>query len=119
MLVDDAQTAAPRAAGLDAIEHLPGLQQLGSVTDPQGRAGVAVAEQATDLHPLQILAGPHCHNPDGGRGCTRLAMPSGDYQLELILDPQRQHALAMRTIALDTVPAAFIRAGQPPTWSAS
>lgn len=113
MLVDDAQSSASRAAGLAAIEHLPGLRELGPVKDPEGRPGIAVAEQAADLHPLQILTGPHCHNPDGGRGCRRLATPSGEYQLELILDPQRQHVLAIRTTALAPIPAALIKAGQP------
>jgi hypothetical protein len=113
MLVDDPNTPAARAAALAAIEHLPGLLRVGQVRDPQGRAGVAVAEQASDLHPLQILTGPGCHNPDGGPGCTHVASPSGRYQLELILDPHQQHALAMRTVALDPIPAALIAAGQP------
>jgi hypothetical protein len=111
MLADDPNTPAARTAAFDAIMGFPGLQQLGQVRDPQGRLGVAVAERASNLHPLLIAAGPGCKHPYGGAGCVSVAKPSGVFELEMIFDPTNHTVLAVRTIALNDIPAAWIKAG--------
>lgn len=111
MLADDLNSPAARAAAFEAIGAFPGLQRLGWVRDPQGRLGIGVAEQATDLHPLLIATGEGCQSPLGGAGCDGVAMPSGRYELELIFDPSTDAPLGVRTLALSAIPAAGIQAG--------
>jgi hypothetical protein len=111
MLTDDPDTPAARDAAFAAIASFPGLEQLGPVSDPRGRAGVAVAERATNLHPLAIATGPGCASPLGGTGCTGVGKPPGSYVLEVIFDPATHAILAVRTTALTAIPAARIAAG--------
>jgi hypothetical protein len=111
MLADDPNTPASRAAAVGAIEGFPGLQRLGQVRDPQGRLGAAVAEVASNLHPLLIAAGKGCRSPYGGAGCVTAAQPNGRYELEMIFDPSDDAVLAVRTVALSAIPAAWIKAG--------
>jgi hypothetical protein len=112
MLADDPNRLSARTAAFKAIEGFPGLKQLGQVRDPQGRLGVAVAEQAGNLHPLIVATGPGCHNPNGGAGCIGVATPKGAYQLELIFDPTDEQVLAVRTIAASNIPTAWIKPGE-------
>lgn len=111
MLADDPNTPASRAAAVSAIAGFPGLQRLGQVRDPQGRLGAAVAEVASNLHPLVVAAGRGCPSPYGGAGCVSAARPKGRYELEMIFDPSDDTVLAVRTIALSAIPAAWIKAG--------
>jgi len=111
MLADDPNTPASRLAAFKAIAGFPGLQQLGQVRDPEGRSGVAVAERAGNLHPLVIATGPGCASPYGGPGCVSAGKPSGQFELEMIFDPTDDVVLAVRTIALSDIPAAWIKAG--------
>jgi hypothetical protein len=50
MLADEPLAPAARAAAFQAIAEFPGLRYLGHVLDPEGRPGVAIAEQASNLH---------------------------------------------------------------------
>lgn len=111
MLADDPNTAAARDSAFAAIASFPKLEQLGQVTDPQGRPGVAVAERAYNLHPLSVATGPGCASPLGGAGCDGVAEPSGSYELEMIFNPDTHAILAVRTLALSDIPAAGITAG--------
>jgi hypothetical protein len=111
MLADDPNTPAAHQAAFTVIEQLPGLQQLGTVRDPQGRTGTAVAEQASNLYPLLIATGPGCANPYGGTGCDGVAKPPGRYELEFIFDPASHAVLAARTTATAAIPRAQISAG--------
>ena len=111
MLADDPNTPQARDAAFAAIASFPQLEQLGQVTDPLGRSGVAVAERAYNLHPLSVATGPGCTDPLGGNGCDSVAEPSGSYELELIFDPDTHAVLAVRTVALSDIPAAKIMAG--------
>ena len=96
---------------------------LGVHTLPDTAAGVlgllksgrriAVAERAGTLHPLLIATGKGCHNPNGGAGCVGVGSPTGRYQLEMIFDPSTDTVLAVRTIALNSIPTAKIPAGTP------
>ncbi len=113
MLADDPNTPSARTAAFRAIYGFPGLERLGRVRDPQGRSGIGVAEQASNLHPLLIAAGPGCQSPYGGAGCNGVATPSGRYELEMIFDPTTHAILAVRTVALAAIPAARINAGTP------
>lgn len=111
MLADEPSTPASRLAAFKAIYSFPGLLRLGRVRDPQGRSGTAVAERADDLHPLLVATGPGCRSPYGGAGCVGVGTPSGSYELELIFDPSSHAVLAVRTVALSAIPAAWIKAG--------
>jgi hypothetical protein len=111
MLADDPDTPAAREAALAAISGFPGLEQLGQVNDPQGRPGVAVAERASNLHPLLIASGPDCAGPLGGAGCSGVGRPAGSYALEMIFNPTTHAVLAVRTVAVTDIPAARITAG--------
>jgi hypothetical protein len=111
MLADDPNTPAARSATFKAIYSFPGLLRLGRIRDPRGRAGVAVAERASDLHPLLIATGPGCHSPFGGAGCVGVSEPAGRYELEMIFAPSSHTVLAVRTVALGAIPAAWIKAG--------
>lgn len=111
MLADDPTTSAARAAAIAAIDGLRGLEHLGSVRDPRGRRGVAVAESARNLHPITVATGPTCTNPSGGAGCVGVGEPGGRYRTVLIYDPITDRPLALRTIAVDAIPAARIKAG--------
>ncbi len=113
MLADDPNTPAARAAAFRAIASFPGLIKLGAAVDPQGRPGIAFAERAGTLHPLLIATGKGCHNPNGGAGCVGVGSPTGRYQLEMIFDPSTDTVLAVRTIALNSIPTAKIPAGTP------
>jgi hypothetical protein len=111
MLADDPNTQAARVAAFEAIDSLPGLQRLGQVRDPRGRLGVAVAERASDLHPLLIATGPGCQSPYGGAGCIGVGKPAGRYELQMTFDRATHAVLAARTIAISDIPAARIPAG--------
>lgn len=113
MLADDPNSPAARIAAFKVINRLPGLQQLGQVHDPQGRLGIGVAEQASNLHPILIAAGKACQSPYGGAGCVGVAKPAGRYELEMIFDPATHTILAVRTTAATPIPAAQIDAGTP------
>jgi hypothetical protein len=108
---DRVEAPAAREAAFTVIEHLPGLQPLGTVRDAQGRTGTAVAEQAGNLHPLLIATGPGCASPYGGAGCVGVAKPAGRYQVEVIFDPSRHTVLGVRTTAIAAIPRARIAAG--------
>jgi hypothetical protein len=111
MLADDPNSPTARRAAFRAIYSFPGLRRLGPVRDPRGRAGIAVAEDAGNLHPLLVAAGPGCKSPYGGAGCVGVARPAGRYELEMIFDPRRLAILAVRTVALDPIPVAWIKTG--------
>jgi hypothetical protein len=111
MLADDPNAPSSRLAAFKAIHSFPDLLRLGRVRDPQGRPGIGVAERADDLHPLGIATGPGCRSPYGGAGCVGVGKPSGSYELELIFDPSSQAVLAVHTVALKAIPAAWIKAG--------
>lgn len=112
MLADDPTTPSARAAALSAIAGFPGLEHLGRVRDPRGRVGVAVAETASDLHPIIVATGPTCANPMGGAGCTGADKPPGAYRTVLIYNPVTDRPLALRTVAVSAIPAAKIKAGR-------
>jgi hypothetical protein len=111
MLADDPNTETARAAAFKAIAGFPGLLHLGPTRDPKGRLGEAVAERASNLHPLLVAAGKGCHSPLGGPGCVSVATPAGRYELQMFFDPTQNRVLGVRTIALDAIPAAWIKAG--------
>ena len=111
MLADDPTTSAARAAAFTAIGDLPGLEHLGTVRDSRGRLGVAVAETASNLHPVTIATGPTCTNPSGGAGCISAGKPTGTYRTVLIYNPTTDRPLALRTVAVNAIPAARIKAG--------
>ena len=111
MLADDPTTSAARAAAFTAIGDLPGLEHLGTVGDSRGRLGVAVAETASNLHPVTIATGPTCTNPSGGAGCISAGKPTGTYRTVLIYNPTTDRPLALRTVAVNAIRAARIKAG--------
>jgi hypothetical protein len=94
MLADDPNTPAAHQAAFTVIEQLPGLQQLGTVRDPQGRTGTAVAEQASNLYPLLIATGPGCANPYARsvlnhltrRGAKRIALMTNPVVVSYTVD---------------------------------
>jgi hypothetical protein len=109
MLADDPNSPGARVAAFEAIDGFPGLLRLGQVRDPQGRFGIGVAEQASNLHPLSIATGPGCKSPYGGAGCVGVAEPAGRYELQMIFDPATHTVLGVRTIAVNAIPAARIK----------
>jgi hypothetical protein len=111
MLADDPTTSTARVAAVTAIKGFPGIVRVGTVRDPRGRLGVAVAETASNLHPVSVATGPGCANPSGGAGCVGVGEPSGTYRTVLIYNAATDRPLALQTVAVMPIPSARIKAG--------
>jgi hypothetical protein len=99
---------AARAAVFAALARVRGVQELGSVRDPLGRPGIALAAAREPF-------------PRSARG-TPGPVPGGERVLrtrsELIFDPRTMALLASETVLLEPSRIAGIDAGYPVTWTA-
>jgi hypothetical protein len=102
---------AARAAVFEALARLPGITDLGTVRDPLGRTGIALAAPE---------ATPSFRNPPAGPLARLLKRSTGGLptRVELIFDPATMALLASETVLLEPSRIPGISTGYPLTWIA-